>query len=69
MNGGWLIAGSSGVAQLIAGTGLTMRDEQRQAYARIQNILIPNMYYRKDIGDRSYEDCDRLHTWGYLREN
>jgi phosphoribosylamine--glycine ligase len=25
------------------------------------------MYYRKDIGDRWFEDFDRLHTWGYLR--
>ncbi len=31
--------------------------------------MIPNMYYRKDIGDRWYEDSDRLHAWGYLREN
>ncbi len=69
VNGEWLVAGSTGVALVVAGTGLTMRDAQRQAYARIQNILIPNMYYRKDIGDRWYEDCDRLHSWGYLREN
>jgi phosphoribosylamine--glycine ligase len=27
------------------------------------------MYYRKDIGDRWYEDSDKLHNWGYLREN
>ena len=40
---------------------------QRQAYNRIDNIMIPNMYYRKDIGDRWFEDFDRLHTWGYLR--
>ncbi|HSY32049.1 MAG TPA: hypothetical protein VLA42_08680 [Verrucomicrobiae bacterium] len=31
------------------------------------NVLIPNMYYRTDIGDRWVEDTDRLHTWGYLR--
>ena len=29
--------------------------------------MIPNMYYRTDIGDRWLEDSDRLHTWGYLR--
>ena len=40
---------------------------RQQAYARIKNILIPNMYYRDDIGDRWFEDHDRLHTWGYLR--
>jgi len=26
------------------------------------------MYYRTDIGDRWFEDHDKLHTWGYLRE-
>jgi phosphoribosylamine--glycine ligase len=32
--------------------------------------MIPNMYYREDIGDRwSEEDSDRLHAWGYLRES
>ena len=40
---------------------------QLQAYNRIKNIAIPNMYYRTDIGDRWAEDSDKLHTWGYLR--
>jgi len=44
-----------------------MKAAQKQAYNRIDNIMIPNMYYRKDIGDRWFEDFDRLHTWGYLR--
>jgi phosphoribosylamine---glycine ligase len=64
----WLIAGTSGVTLLVVGTGYTMKQAQRQVYSRIKNILIPNMYFRKDIGDRWFEDCDRLHTWGYLRE-
>ena len=34
----------------------------------MRNIMIPDMYYRTDIGDRWFEDHDRLHTWGYLRE-
>jgi phosphoribosylamine---glycine ligase len=29
--------------------------------------MIPNMYYRTDIGDRWEEHSDRLHNWGYLR--
>jgi phosphoribosylamine--glycine ligase len=47
--------------------GPTMRQAQSQVYSRIKNVLIPNMYYRTDIGDRWVEDTDRLHTWGYLR--
>ncbi|MCA9365702.1 phosphoribosylamine--glycine ligase [Candidatus Kaiserbacteria bacterium] len=69
VNNEWLVTGSAGVALVVSGQGSTMREAQKQAYSRIQNILIPNMYYRKDIGDRWYEDSDKLHTWGYLREN
>lgn len=64
----WIVTGSAGVAVVVAGSGQTMRQAQQQAHNRIQNILIPNMYYRKDIGDRWFDDGDKLHTWGYLRE-
>ena len=63
-NGEWLITGGSGIALIVSGTGQTMREAQRQMYGRIQNVLIPNMYYRTDIGDRWYEDSDKLHAWG-----
>jgi phosphoribosylamine--glycine ligase len=64
----WMVAGTSGVVMIVCGTGQTMRQAQAQAYSRIRNIIIPHMYYRNDIGDRWYEDSDRLHNWGYLRE-
>lgn len=67
MNDQWVITGSAGVALIVVGTGLTMRDAQKQAYSRIKNILIPNMYYRDDIGDRWYEEFDKLHSWGYIK--
>lgn len=65
VNGQWLVAGTSGVILIVVGLGQTMR--QSQVYSRIKNVLIPDMYYRTDIGDRWQEDTDRLHTWGYLR--
>jgi len=68
INGQWLVAGTSGVVLTIVGTGSTMKQAQNQVYNRVKNIIIPNMYYRTDIGDRWFEDADRLHTWGYLRE-
>jgi len=64
----WLVTGTSGVVLIAVGLGPTMKAAQKQAYNRIENIMIPNMYYRKDIGDRWFEDFDRLHTWGYLRD-
>ena len=68
VNEQWVITGNSGVALIVCGIGSTMKQAQNQMYSRISNIIIPHMYYRKDIGDRWYEDSDRLHNWGYLRE-
>lgn len=68
-NGEWIVTGTSGVVLIVCGTGPTMKQAQRQAYNRVRNVMIPNMYYREDIGDRwSEEDSDRLHSWGYLRD-
>lgn len=68
VNGEWVVAGYTGDTVVVIGTGQTMKQAQQQAYWRVQNILIPNMYYRTDIGDRWIEDSDKLHNWGYLRE-
>jgi len=68
VNEQWIVTGSAGVALIVAGAGLTMKQAQQQVYSRIQNVLIPNMYYRKDVGDRWYDDSDKLHSWGYLRD-
>lgn len=69
VDGQWLVAGTSGVVLCVVGLGPTMKAAQQQAYSRIKNILIPNMYYRTDIGDRWSEDSDRLMAWGYLRRS
>lgn len=69
VKGEWLITGNTGVVLIVTGQGISVKQAQAQAYQRLNNILIPNMYYRKDIGDRWFEDHDKLHTWGYLREN
>lgn len=68
VNNQWFITGDTGVVLVIVGTGQTLRQAQAQVYSRVNNVMIPNMYYRKDIGDRWYDDSDRLHCWGYLRE-
>ncbi|MFA5260615.1 MAG: phosphoribosylglycinamide synthetase C domain-containing protein [Candidatus Omnitrophota bacterium] len=68
VNEQWLIAGNIGVVLVVCGWGQTMKQAQNQVYNRINNVMIPSMYYRKDIGTRWYDDSDRLHAWGYLRE-
>ncbi len=58
VNGEWVICGTAGVALIVCGSGQTMRQAQNQSYSRIKNINIPHMYYRKDIGDRWFDDSD-----------
>ena len=62
----WRLAGSSGYALVMTGSGSTMEEARSVVYNRVKNIIIPNMFYRTDIGIRWSDDCDRLLTWGYL---
>ncbi len=63
----WRIAGVSGVVLVVTGNGTTVESARKMAYGRIKNILIPNMFYRTDIGSSWATESDQLHTWGYLR--
>lgn len=65
-NGVWRIAGESGVLLSVTGSGTTVEEAQKQAYSRVQNIMVLNMFYRTDIGSKWPTDSDKLHTWGYL---
>lgn len=66
INEEWLITGNTGVALLVTGTGFTMKDAQKIMYNRIHSIILNNCYYRTDIGDRWFEDSDKLFSWGLL---
>lgn len=65
-DGVWRIAGVSGYPIVVTGSGTTVAEAQKQAYLRVQNIMIQNMFYRTDIGAKWTEDNDKLRTWGYL---
>ena len=62
----WRLAGDSGYALVVSGSGSTMEDARRESYNRVRNIIIPNMFYRTDIGERWHREGDLLQTWGYL---
>lgn len=63
----WRVAGESGIALIATGMGMTMREARQTVYDHIGSIIIPNMYYRDDIGERWIDaDGDRLQAWGYL---
>ena len=64
--GDWHIAGQSGYALVITGSGATVSDAIKETYQSIKNVMIPNMFYRSDIGERWSRDADMLLSWGYL---
>jgi phosphoribosylamine--glycine ligase len=66
VEGDWRLTGNSGYALVVSGSGSTMEDARREAYNRVRNIIIPNMFYRTDIGERWIRDGDLLQTWGYM---
>ena len=65
-DGVWRVAGDSAYVLVISGSGPTMEEARKQAYLRIENIILVNMFYRTDIGAAWGEDSDKLQTWGYL---
>lgn len=65
-DGVWRIAGTSGCVLVVTASGTTVEEARRLVYSRTKNIMIPNMFYRTDIGVRWYSDGDKLRTWGYV---
>lgn len=65
-NGDWLVSGTEGWVMIVCGSGLTMEDAQKQAYQRVRQIVMPNMYYRIDIGGKWNDEIPLLKKWGYI---
>ena len=66
VEGDFRLAGDSGYALVITGSGSTVEEARKQVYNRVRNVMLQNLFYRVDIGVRWYADSDRLQTWGYL---
>lgn len=66
VDGDWHVAGRSGYALVITGSGPSMQEAINSAYQAVRNVMIPNMFYRDDIGQRWFRDVDLLLSWGYL---
>jgi phosphoribosylamine--glycine ligase len=66
VDGDWHLAGESGYAIVVTGSNGTVEEARHQAYRRIKNIMLQNMFYRTDIGLKWYTESDQLQTWGIL---
>ena len=65
----YYIAGSNGYILYVTGFGSTVQKARDKAYALIDKIVIPKMFYRTDIGLKFIErDRELLKKWGYLDE-
>ncbi len=62
----WRLAGVSGYALVVTGSGSTVERARNQVYRRVENIMLPNMFFRTDIGLKWNTDSDKLQTWSYL---
>jgi phosphoribosylamine--glycine ligase len=67
VDGQWRVAGENGMPLVLTGKGETMGAARAQLYDRVDDVLLPNCYYRDDIGERWLTgEGDRLQSWGYL---
>lgn len=51
-------AGQIGYVMVVTGRGASVHEARRSAYALVDKIVIPNLRYRRDIGE-AYERCER----------
>ncbi|MBK5259267.1 MAG: phosphoribosylamine--glycine ligase [Thermoanaerobaculia bacterium] len=60
-------AGSIGYVMVATGRGATVEEAQREAYARVRKVVIPNLRYRNDIGQQFLaRDRETMIRLGYL---
>ncbi|MEO5572919.1 MAG: phosphoribosylglycinamide synthetase C domain-containing protein [Gammaproteobacteria bacterium] len=61
-------SGSVGYVMVVTGAGETVLHAQRQVYDRVRKVVVPNMRYRTDIGDKLiHHDLAQLTALGYLQ--
>lgn len=64
---GPVTSGSIGYIMVVTGTGADIAAAQEAAYRRVRNVVVRNMRYRNDIGDRlKRSDLSTLRALGYL---
>jgi phosphoribosylamine--glycine ligase len=62
----WKPAGEDGYVLIVTGSNHTVENARKEAYHRIDNILLLNKYYRTDIGEKWHKESDELWAWDVL---
>lgn len=64
----YCVSGVTGEALFVTGSGETVENARNEAYSLIQNVVIPKMFYRTDIGERFInKDHKALKGWGWIK--
>ena len=62
-------SGASGYIAVATGTGASVSQAAVNAYKIARQVVVPNLRYRTDIGDRvARHDWARLRAWGWLAD-
>lgn len=65
-DGQWVTAGSLGYVGVATGCGPDVETARREAYALAESVVVPNLRYRLDIGERlQRKDLARLQALGW----
>jgi len=62
----WYSAGADGVICCVTARGRSVRECRRRVYRTISNLVIPQVQYRTDVGERVEKDEMRLREFGFL---
>ena len=63
----WHTCSDTGYILHVSGMGATVEEARDMAYQRIDNLVLPKMFYRHDIGLRFLkQDRERLRQWGWM---
>ncbi|HYW57144.1 MAG TPA: phosphoribosylamine--glycine ligase [Polaromonas sp.] len=66
-HGQLVTSGATGYIGVATGTGKNVEDASREAYRVARMVVIPNLRYRTDIGERvRTRDWQQLETWGWI---
>lgn len=65
----YFVSGDAGYGLYVTAVGKTVREAQKKLYKIIEDIHVPRMFYRNDIGNRYLKsDEKKLKEWGYIKE-
>jgi phosphoribosylamine--glycine ligase len=66
VDGDWKVTGNAGYVLIVTGSNSTVEGARKNAYRRVENVMLQGMFYRTDIGVKWYHESDKLQTWGIL---